>query len=58
MWFVVKAVVCREGVYIYSRMVNSCFAFNCSTRDTKVSREAGINFFPDSRKYAINRKNL
>ena len=62
-----KAVVCREGVAAsYSRMVTSCCAFNCSTRDTKVSREAGIKFYRIPRKEpkrtlwlnAINKKNF
>ena len=38
-------MVCCDGVASYSRMVNSCCAFNCSTGDTKVSRETGIKFY-------------
>ena len=34
-----------ESVASNSRMVNSCCTFNCSTIDTKVSREAGIKFY-------------
>ena len=63
---VVKAVVCCEVVVSNNRMVNSCCAFNCSIRDTKVSREAGFKFYRILRKEpkrtlwlnAINRKNF
>ena len=44
MWFVVKEVVCNEGIASYSRMVNSCCAFNCSTREIKVSGKQESNF--------------